>query len=107
MKHAPIQYGTVEATAVVGEGGTTATITGKYHAGELTYVKVNYEIRHRTDTTNLADLSSIFNATPIRPGKRNFSLENPDNDGVYHVIERYSVVKPVDDIVRQLFLSLV
>ena len=106
MKHAPIQYGTVEATAVVDDSGTLATITGKFRAGELSYVKIAYDIRHRTDTTNLQDLSAILNADRSKQGKRQFRLENGDN-GVFHVIEQYSVVKPVDDIVRQLFLSLV
>ena len=104
---APIQYGTVAATAVVDDAGTLATITGTYRAGILSYVKVSYEIRHRTDTTNIKDLSAILNSPKSRPGERNFRLEDINKDGVYHVVEQYSVVKPVDEIVRQLFLSLV
>lgn len=99
------KYGTIGVTAVIGD--ELATITGTYRADELSYVKVTYEIRHRTDTTSLKDLSAIFNASPSHIGKRGFRLENPNEDGYYHVIEQYSIVKPIDESTRQLFLSLV
>lgn len=98
--HTPtnIQYGTEEVTKIIDDNGSTETTTTKHHAGVTTVTSRRMSIRHRTDKTNLAQLTKIAEALLNDPLKMDAELKlertkHGELNGYYHIVECYTVLE--------------
>lgn len=94
-----MKYGTKEATEFIDDEGSTKTRIERINAGMIAKpVRMRYEIRHRTDRTDIATLASLGQALVDDPLKLDTALrfektKNGEHDGYYHIVECYTLLE--------------
>lgn len=94
-----MQFGKLETTEVIDEDGSTVTLERNYVAGETVKPKrLHYEIRHRTDKTDLETIARIASSLVNDIAKFDASLrlertKAGEMNGYYHVVECYTLLE--------------
>jgi hypothetical protein len=94
-----ILFGGVERTEILDEEGSTKTMHQKLRDGfSQKPIRVRYEIRHRTDKTDLETISNIARTLLNDFSKLDAELKlerskTGEQDGYYHLVECYTVLE--------------
>jgi hypothetical protein len=94
-----MQFGTKETTHLLDDEGSTMAKTEKANAGVVAKpVRIRYEIRHRTDKTDLETLARIGYSLINDPAKLDTALKFEhtkygDQQAYFYIVECYTLLE--------------
>jgi len=94
-----MEFGKKLSTQLLDDEGSTETKTETYMHGQVQKpVRIRYEIRHRTDKTDLETLANIAEKLINDPSKFDTELKLEKSkagevSGCYHIVECYTALE--------------
>lgn len=94
-----MQFGKLQTTEIIDAEGSTKTEDNTYRAGVVgTPKRLHYQIRHRTNLTDLEALTNIAKALLDDSTKLDVSLKLErttigNREGTYHIVECYTILE--------------